>query len=157
MMDDTVTVTESGYKTELMNAHIVTHTANKVLQFNATKCKTMKVGKISDTMIDQDIEVDSWMVNHDTKGNFSEEYVGKTKMKEAEEYKYLGFVISNSASNVPNILDKKGKVAGIQKNIMNITKGLGSYTFVCLLIYIKSMIRGTTLNASESCYNMKEN
>ena len=86
MMDGTVTVTESGYKTELMNAHIVTHTANKVLQFNATKCKIMKVGKISDTMIDQDIEIDSCMVNHDTKGKFSEEYVGKTKMKEAEEY-----------------------------------------------------------------------
>ena len=81
MMDDTVTVTESGYKTEIMNAHIVTHTANKILQFNATKCKTMKVGKILDTIIDQDIEVDSWIVNHDKKGNFFEEYDGKTKTR----------------------------------------------------------------------------
>ena len=68
-------------------------------------------------------------------------------MKEANEHKYLGFVISNNASNVPNILDlKKGKVTGIQRNIMNIIKGLGSYTFECLLIYIKSMVRGATLN-----------
>ena len=53
-------------------------------------------------------------------------------MKEVMDYEYLGFVISNSASNVPNILDKKGKVKGIQQNIMNITKGLGSYTLsVC--------------------------
>ena len=28
MMDDTATVTEAGHKTEIMNAHIVTHTAN---------------------------------------------------------------------------------------------------------------------------------
>ena len=39
---------------------------------------------------------------------------------------------------------------------MNITKGLGTYTFESVLIYIKSMIRGTILNASETCYNMNE-
>ena len=77
-------------------------------------------------------------------------------MKEAKEHKYLGFVISDNTSNVPNILDKKGKVAGIHKNIINITKGLGSHTFEGLIIYIKSMIRGTTLNASETYYNIKE-
>ena len=38
MMDDTATVTVAGFKTDIMNAHIVTHTANKMLQFNATKC-----------------------------------------------------------------------------------------------------------------------
>ena len=48
------------------------------------------------------------------KGKFSQHYEGKTKMKEVIEYKYLGFVMSNSASNVPNILDKKEKVAGIK-------------------------------------------
>ena len=70
-------------------------------------------------------------------------------MKEANEPKYMGFVITNNASNVPNILDlKKGKVTGIQRNIMNIIKGLGSYSFECLLIYIKSMAHGTTLNSS---------
>ena len=36
-------------------------------------------------------------------------------MKDTKEYKYLGFVILISASNVPNILDKKVKVAGIHK------------------------------------------
>ena len=59
MMDDTATVTEAGFKTELMNAHIVTHTANKILQFNDTKCKTMKIGKNPDSIIDQDIQVDN--------------------------------------------------------------------------------------------------
>ena len=44
----------------------------------------------------------------------------------------------------------------VTRRIMNITRGLGSYTFECLLIYIKSMIRGTTLNASETYYNMRK-
>ena len=39
---------------------------------------------------------------------------------------------------------------------MNINKGLGAYTFECLIIYIQSMIRGTNLNASETCYYMNE-
>ena len=37
MMDDTGTVTVAGYKTEVMNAHIVTHTANKMLQIQCHK------------------------------------------------------------------------------------------------------------------------
>ena len=156
MMDDTATVTEAGFKTELMNAHIVDHTANKILQFNDTKCKTMNIGKNPDSIIDQDIQVDKWDTDHDKMGEFQEEYRGKVLVKEAKEYKYLGFVISSSASNVPNILDKKGKVAGTHKNIMNVTRGLGTYTFECLIIYLKSMIRGTTLNACETCYNITE-
>ena len=127
-----------------------------MLQFNATKCKTMKVVKTTETVIDQVLQVDNWKVSHDKNGHFSENYEGKHAMIKAKEHKYLGFVISDNASNVPNILDKKEKVAGIHRNIINITKGLGSHTFECLIIYIKSMIRGTTLNASETYYNMKE-
>ena len=85
MMDDTVTITESGYKTEIMNAHIVTHTANKIVQFTATKCKTMKVGKIPENVIDQDIEVDSCIVNHDKKGSFLSIIKERKKMKEVIE------------------------------------------------------------------------
>ena len=70
MMDDTATVTEAGFKTEVMNAHVVTNTANKILQFNVTKCKTIKIGKSPESIIDQFIEVDSWIVNHDKKETF---------------------------------------------------------------------------------------
>ena len=40
---------------------------------------------------------------------------------------------------------------------MNITGSLGAYTFECLIIYLKSMIRGTTLNVCETFYNIEEN
>ena len=54
-------------------------------------------------------------------------------MKEAKENTNLGFVISNTASNVQNILEKKGKVAGSHRNVITITKGLGSHTFECII------------------------
>ena len=46
-------------------------------------------------------------------------------MKEVTEHKYLGCVMSSNASNVPNILDKKGKVAGIHRNMeyYNVNRG----------------------------------
>ena len=68
-----------------------------MLQFNDTKCKTMKIGKNPDLIIDQDIQVDRWDADHNKKGDFHEEYMGKVTMKETKEYKYLGFVISSSA------------------------------------------------------------
>ena len=116
-----------------------------------------QIGKNPKSAIDQDLEVDGWKTSHDKYGTFSEEYEGKVIMKETKEHKYLGFVISASASNVPNILEKKGKVAGIQRNIINIINGLGTYTVECLIIYIKSMIRGTTLSSCETYYNIQEN
>ena len=75
----------------------------------------MKICRSPESIIDQVFEVYSWICDHDKQGFFSEEYEGMIAMKEADEYRYLGFVISSSASNVPNILDKKGKVAGTNK------------------------------------------
>ena len=43
MMADTAIVTEAGYKTEIMNAHIVTHTANNFMPQSARPCKSVKV------------------------------------------------------------------------------------------------------------------
>ena len=73
MMDDTATMIEAGFKTEIMKANIVTHTTNTILQFNDTKCKTIKIGKNTDSVIDQDIEVDMWGADLDKQGNFHEE------------------------------------------------------------------------------------
>ena len=115
MMDDTASVTEAGYKTEVMNAYIVTHTANKSLQFNVTKCKTMKVGKCPETIIDQIIEVDSWSSDHNTEGILVEDYEGKVAMKDVHEYKYLGYVVSASASNVPKFWIKKERYQAYTK------------------------------------------
>ena len=44
-------------------------------------------------------------IDHDKNWIYLEEYEGKFIMKETTEHKYLGLVISNNASNVPNLLN----------------------------------------------------
>ena len=54
----------------------------------------MKIGKITETVIEQDLKVENKKVTHDKNGKFSERYEGKLTRKEAKEHKYLNFVIS---------------------------------------------------------------
>ena len=42
-MHDTATVTGAGFKAEIMNAYIVTHTANKMLQFNWQRTDSLQL------------------------------------------------------------------------------------------------------------------
>ena len=96
------------------------------------------------------VEVDNWKEKHDENGELIEEYEVNVQMKETNEHKNIGFVISNYAKNVANILDKRNKVTGTQRNIINIVRGLGSYKFEGSIIYLKSMFKGTILNSSET-------
>ena len=70
----------------------------------------MKIGKNKDTVISQTLEVDTWKRSYDKEDNLIEEEGGKKSMTEVKELKYLGFIIASSASNVPNILDRKKKL-----------------------------------------------
>ena len=100
-----------------------------MLQFNGSKCKVMKIRKAKETIINQTLEVDSWKIEHDKNGNIIEEYIGKVKMAETMEHKYLGFVLFSYASNVPTILSKQYKSIITQRNIINICKDLEVKTF----------------------------
>ena len=73
-----------------------------------------------------------------------------------EMMKYLGFVISSDASNVPNILEKKNKSIGIIRSITNMVKGLETYTVKTGLIYLNSLLRSSILYAAETYYNLSE-
>ena len=43
-------------------------TAEKTLQFGQTKCKSMLVGKNTDTVINNELLVDTWAVKHSDTG-----------------------------------------------------------------------------------------
>ena len=55
-----------------------------------------------------------------------------------------------------NIIHKRNKCIGTQKQIINLIKPLGPYTFECALIYIKLLIRNSILYASEAMCSIKE-
>ena len=45
LVDDTICISEAGYKAKMMNAFFNVKTAEKALQFGVKKCKTMLAGK----------------------------------------------------------------------------------------------------------------
>ena len=74
------------------------------------------------------LTLDSWDIKYDKDENIIETEGRKFKMEEVLETKYLGFVISENASNVPNISDKKQKSIGTIQSITNMIKGLETYS-----------------------------
>ena len=110
LMDDNLTVSETGFKAKEINIFMNENSALKKLQFNPKKCKFMKIGKNRETSLPNKLEVDSWNISYDNDENLIETDGERIQMDEVYEMmKYLGFVISSDASNVPNILEKKNK------------------------------------------------
>ena len=95
-------------------------------------------------------------MTYDKEENLVETEGDKIKMEEVTELKYLGFVISESASNVANITSKTNKSMGTIRNIMNTIQGLGTYTIQNGLIYFHSLLRSSLLYAGETYYNLPE-
>ena len=88
-----------------------------------------------------------------------EEFRGSTEMEEVSQYKYLGFVLSNTADNMANIKSIKIKAISTTKSILSKLKALNlqKYYFECGILFMKTMLRTSILYASETYYNLKEN
>ena len=56
-----------------------------------------------------------------------------------------------------NITHKSNRAIGTEKLILKLIQNMGPYTFEGALIYIQSLIRTSTLYASETMYNVSEN
>ena len=105
LVDDIISVTEVGIKTQMMNAFVNAKTAEKTLRFGPSKCKSMIVGKDTKNFINNELLVDSWEVsytnNSDTgEDDLKEKFVGEIPIGKTEEKKYLGFVLSNIGDNM---------------------------------------------------------
>ena len=63
-VDDSVGITEAGYKAQMLNAVFNIKSAEKSLQFGVKKCKSMIVGKNVETILTTSLSVDEWSVEH---------------------------------------------------------------------------------------------
>ena len=77
-------------------------------------------------------------------------------MNKVRSIKWFVFILSEDGKNNKNIESLRNKSLGTRKQIFNMVKGLGSYTFECALIYMNSLIRRSILYACESYYNLTE-
>ena len=156
MTDDTITVSETGYKTQKMNAYMNVKSANKGLQFGSDKCKLMTIGKGKSEILCSDISVDNWVTSYDKSGNLIEQFNGQVQISQTQNERYLGFQISNTGNNMENIKTKENKAIGTRRQIISMIKGCGKYTFESAFIYLNSLLRGSILYAAETYYDMKE-
>ena len=164
LVDDIVGITEAGSKAQQLNAFINIKTAEKTLQFGVKKCKSMLISKKSENVINNDLQVDNWNVDYvDNKttgvAELTEHYDGKIRIEKAEEYTYLGFVISCKGENMANIRQLKNKSIGVIRQIFNKLQSLNlkQYYFECAIILMNVMLRGTILYACDMYYNLKQN
>ena len=154
MVDDTVTVTEAGHKTQQMNAFFNVQAAEKRLQFSEFKCNSMTIHKSKDINNFSKLKVDIWKQSHDENNTFIEAFDYEHDLKDTNHTKYLGCILSKDESYSQNIKMKVNKDFGTRKVIQTLIKGLGKYTVESGIIYFKSLLRGSILYAAEVMINL---
>ena len=84
MIDDILTISESGYKTSIMNSFITAKIALKKLQFGPQKCFVLHTGKEHDEYKNTELFVDGWSmktVSNVETGESAREYILEGDMK----------------------------------------------------------------------------
>ena len=59
LVDDTIGITEAGFRAQQMNAFLNVKTAEKQLQFGVTKCKSMLICKDPTKVLNSNLMVDN--------------------------------------------------------------------------------------------------
>ena len=102
----------------------------------------MFVGRKDQLDLSGTLTVDNWSSNYVKNENnqnleLIESYEGKVNMEKVNEWKYLGFVISNQPNNLSNIRSIKIKSIGIVKTIFNrlASLNLQKYYFECGILF----------------------
>ena len=161
IIDDIICVTEPGVMAAMMNSFMNIKSADKFLQFGQKKCKYMMINKKHCEDLSGQLFVDKWKETHISYQQgykMVEFYDGTMNMEKVNEFKYLGFTISNEGNNLSNIREIKKKSIGVLSKILMKLRSLnfGKYYFECSMILKNMILRPTILYGCESYYNLKE-
>jgi hypothetical protein len=158
MQDDTLGISNCGYRTQKMNTFLNTQTNLMGLQFGRDKCEKMHIGKKPrnlDLCIDS--KVDAWevMVKKDQQ---VDTYIGKEVMKNVEEKTYLGHIIQKDGKNTKNITDKFNKAVGNVNKIISAinARPYGHHTYKAALLMRQGLMLSGMLRNSETWINITE-
>ena len=155
MVDDIICVSECGFQSVMLNSYLTCKTNMKKLQFGAGKCKKMHIGKKHEEFRCHAIFVDEWEET-EKKDIIEDMCVGKVKMEESEEEKYLGDIITKDGRNIKNIQSRVNKGKGIVKRITEILDGVpfGKLYFQVAIILRNSLLVSSVLCNSETWFNL---
>ena len=136
VVDDLITVSESGYKSVKMNSFINAKTAIKKLQFGPDKCHVLHIGRNQENHKIFDHYVEGWNMEEVPDilagESYTEEaYDGEHGMSSESVQKYLGQHISSDSTNTKNIEMLRNKGIGIQNKLVQIMTAIsaGKYHF----------------------------
>ena len=163
MVDDLLSISECGYRTQSVNTFLTFKTDSKKLQFGAQKCKKMHIGKSHAEYKCQTMKVDNWkeveVFNEETGIDEVEDICNDDyEMEEKSNEKYLGDIISVDGRNVKNIKARVAKSTGIISRILSILDGIpfGQYFYEVAIILRNSLLLSSLLCNSESWYNVTQ-
>ena len=163
MVDDLFTISECGFKTSLMNHYINFKTGTKRLQFGASKCIKMHIGKDKNEVLCKDLFVPGWKVELETDpvtGNCSQadSFIGNQKIEVKDEQLYLGDIISSNGSHTKNVQNRKNKGIGIINQIMQMLEStyFGKYYYEVAMVLRDSLFLSSVLLNSEAWVNYSE-
>ena len=161
MVDDALSISECGYKTNMMNAFINAKTNMKKLQYGVKKCFKMHVGKTCVKEICPDLYVDGWKLKEVSEveagqGKIEDDYDGQYEMKEVNHEKYLGDILSNDGKNVKNIAARKNRGHGTISQIMSMLDDIcfGKFYFEVAIILRDTLLISSLLTNAEAWYNL---
>ena len=155
MVDDLLTISECGYKTNLVNQYINFKTGTKRLQFGTSKCIKMHIGK-SDILC-KDLHVGGWKVDVVTdpvtgKSTNSEYFNGYDNMKLKQGQTYLGDLLASDGTHTKNVQNRSNKGLGVINQIMQILEStyFGKYFFEIAMVLRRSLFLSSVLLNSEA-------
>ena len=155
MVDDMLSISESGYKTNRLNAFINAKTAVKRLQFGPDKCHIMHVGNNIPGYKKTKLFVDGWEmkeIQDKSTGEVEdhESFKGDCIIEESNTEKYLGQIISSDGTNETNVKNRSNKGAGMINIIESILKNVpgGRFHFEIAIILRNSYIISSILSCS---------
>ena len=153
MVDDVLCISECGYKSVMVNEYMQCKSDSKKLQFGPSKCKKIHIGKQEKDFKCHALFVEKWEEREVTQGNtqnsiIQDVCIGREKMEEKFEEKYLGDIISADGKNLKNIQSRVNKGKGISRKIVNILEAI---PFGRLYFQVAVLLRNTLLVSSLLC------
>ena len=123
MVDDILTVSESGYKSTRLNSFINAKIATKKLQLGAEKCFVLHIGSKHETYKHVEQCVNGWKMKEvqdleTGRVNWEDTLDSLMELSHVDSEKYLGQIILSDGKNTKNVQIIRNKGIGIQNKII---------------------------------------
>ena len=126
------------------------------LQFGRDKCVKLHIGRTKQKDVCSECKVDAWkdeLVKHESgHEELCDRYLGREVMKDVQQKKYLGSIISNSIGNKCKISDRTNRAVGFVNKIETTLneRPYGKYSYKAAALMREGLLLSSMSNNSES-------